>query len=261
MFTSFIGVIGIMAAMPQEVELIQSEMKEITCIQVGKREFVQGMFEGVPVVFCLAGIGKVSAAVTAALLIDKFKVKEIIFTGVAGGGKATSVGDIVIGRTYLQHDLDLRPIFPQFYIYSLDKQILCAEDHQVVKMLGAANRFLEKNKLSLELQITKPTVYEGIIVSGDQFINSDIQHHEILDKTKEILSADFHAIEMEGAAVAQVCHEMNTPFIVMRAISDKADQKAGSDFSVFIDEIARHYSLGVLKEYFREKESDLLLSQ
>jgi len=244
--------IGIMSAMPEEAELIRREMKETKIVQVGKRQFVEGTFQGVPVVFCPAGIGKVSAAVTATLLIDKFNVGEIVFTGVAGGGSQTAVGDIVVGGIYLQHDLDLQPIFPQFYIYSLDTQILYADKDRVSKMMSAANRFLTAGFSFRNVDTFKPKVHNGIILTGDQFIHSQSRRRQISDQTKKVLLSDFHAMEMEGAAVAQVCHEMSTPFIVVRSISDKADQKANIDFPVFINQVARHYSLGILTEYFRE---------
>jgi adenosylhomocysteine nucleosidase len=123
MFTALIASIGIMSAMPQEADIILKKIEGQETIQMGTRQFVKGTFEGVPVVFSLCGVGKVSAATTATLLIAKFNVDEIIFTGVAGGGSGTEIGDIVIGSSYLQHDLDLQPIFPQFYVYSLGEQL------------------------------------------------------------------------------------------------------------------------------------------
>jgi adenosylhomocysteine nucleosidase len=243
--------IGIMSAMPQEADSILEAMTEKTVIKVGLREFTLGFFEKTPVVFSLSGIGKVSAAMTATLLIEKFKARELIFTGVAGGSGETNVGDIVVGHSYLQHDLDLRPIAPSFYIYSLEKQILEASTDLISRMRDSASEFLSKGISFPDLNIFDPKVYEGVIVSGDQFINSKAEHQAISDKAKEVLPNGFHAVEMEGAAVAQVCTELQTPFIILRTISDKADESASIDFSIFMDQVARHYSLGVLEEYFQ----------
>lgn len=251
MIGTVLATIGIMSAMPQEAELIRNEIKQQTVVQIGKRSFIQGTFEGIPVVFCLSGVGKVSAGATTALLIEKFHVDEIVFTGVAGGGPEVEIGDIVVGHAYLQHDLDLRPIASQFYIYTLGKQTLYADEERVYQMMAAANRFLSTKEPSALPNLSQPKVLKGIILSGDQFISSLQQQQEISKCTKEVLETDFHAIEMEGAAVAQVCEELEVPFIVVRTISDKADHKAGIDFSVFMEQVASIYSLGILKEYFQ----------
>ena len=190
-------------------------------------------------------------AVTTAILIEKFQVNEIIFTGVAGGGNDTLIGDIVVGHTYIQHDLDLRPAFSRFYIYSLDAQVLHANDKLVTKMVNAANRYLKTGISFPDLGIMAPKAIDGIILSGDQFINCPKRHQDISDQVKEVISENFHAIEMEGAAVAQVCKELGVPFVVVRAISDKADLQASVDFPLFIDKVASQYSLGILKEYLK----------
>jgi adenosylhomocysteine nucleosidase len=256
MHTLFLAAIGIMSAMPQEADSFHNAMTEKSTVSVGNKTFIQGKFEGIPVVFCLAGIGKVSAATTATLLTEKFGVEKIIFTGVAGGGDATHIGDIVIGSSYLQHDLDLRPIYPQFYIYSLDKQLLHADLTLISDMKESARRFLQTGIRFPHLGVTNPQVHEGIIVSGDRFIGSSGGLEHVVEQTKEILPSGFHAIEMEGAAVAQVCLELNVPFVVLRAISDKANEKASVDFLTFIEEVATAYSLGILKEYFRSLQKE-----
>lgn len=251
MFVTLLAAIGIMSAMTQEANTILDEMKEKEAVQVGCRQFVKGTLEGVPVVFALSGIGKVSAATTASLLIAKFDVEEILFTGVAGGGNGVEIGDVVIGHTYLQHDIDIRPIFPQFYVHSLNKQVLHANAEQVAMMKKAADRFFLQKAAISDLGIQEPKAHEGIIVSGDQFIFGPTHLQTIFDRTKEVLPQGFQAIEMEGAAVAQVCNELNVPFVVLRAISDKANHQAPADCLNFIDQVASRYSLGILREYVR----------
>ncbi len=253
MFTTILATIGIMSAMPQEGDSILNSMTEKHVVNVGNREFVKGFFEGAPVVFCIAGIGKVSAALTAALLVEKFHVEEIVFTGVAGGGHKTNIGDIVVGDSYVQHDLDTRPLSPYFYITSLETQIIRADPEKVRKMKNAADRFLSGGIQFPELGVVNPKVHEGLIASGDQFIGSQELHRDVSSLIRDILSCDFFAIEMEGASVAQVCTELQIPFIVLRTISDKADHKASGNFLTFIEEVARKYSLGILQEYFRSE--------
>lgn len=238
--------IGIMSALPQETDSILSAITEEKIVSVGKKDFVLGNFERNSVVFSLSGIGKVSAAITESFLIEKFKVSEIIFTGVAGGGARTNIGE-----SYLEHDLDLRPIFSQFYIYNLKKQILYADPDRVFKTTNAAKQFLKKGVQFPELGILTPKVLTGLIVSGDQFIGTKKHHQKISDETKTVSFKGFDALEMEGASVAHTCQELQVPFIVLRAISDKADQEAHIHFSVFMDQVASHYSLGILREYFQ----------
>jgi adenosylhomocysteine nucleosidase len=250
--------IGIISAMPQEAHLIMDAIERQEIVEIGAQQFIKGTFEGVPAVFSLCGVGKVSAAKTATLLIAQFGVNEIVFTGVAGGGNGVEIGDIVIGSAYLQHDLDLRPIFPQFHIYSLNQQLLQADENRVSRMQAAADRFFERGISFPDLGITAPKVHVGVIVSGDQFISSAAHHQEIRGKTHEILPHGFHAIEMEGAAVAQVCKELAVPCVVMRAISDKADQAAAVDFLTFMDRVASLYSFAVLKEYVLDRDSSEL---
>jgi len=250
MLCTLFAVVGIMSAMPQEADLILSAMQDKTTVRIGTRECTQGTLEGTPVIFSLAGVGKAAAASTATLLIAQFKADTIIFTGVAGGGGATRIGDLVIGTHYLQHDLDLRPIFPQFHIYSLNQQIIEADPQLVREMRAAAERFFAKGVSFPELGIHNPRIHEGSIVSGDQFIATQAQHQAIVESTKKLLPHGFHAIEMEGAAVAQVCTELKVPFVVIRAISDKANDQATVDFPLFIEKVGSRYSYGIVREYF-----------
>lgn len=254
MFSGMLALIGIMSAMPQEADSILNQIERKETVQIGTHQFIKGLFDKTPVVFSLCGVGKVSAATTATLLIAKFGVDEIVFTGVAGGGIDVEIGDIVIGSTYLQHDLDPQPIFPPFYVYSLEEQLLYADADLVHKMKCAADRFLQRDICFPHLGITAPKVHVGVIASGDQFISNAAHHEELIRKTKDVLPNNFQAIEMEGAAVAQVCRELNVPFVVMRAISDKANHEASVDFLAFLNEVASHYSFGILREYLQISE-------
>ena len=255
---SILAAIGIMSALNEEAALILDEMKDKETVHIGCKEFVTGTFENVPVVFTLSGIGKVSAATTATLLISKFEVEGIVFTGVAGGGVGTEIGDVVIGNTYLQHDIDIRPIFPQFFIFSLNQQTLQADQKLLASAKAAAERFFQRGIAFPELGIEHPRVHEGVIASGDQFVVNSSHHKAIMDNVQAILPQGFQAIEMEGAAVAQTCHELRVPFVVLRAISDKADHLAPVDFLTFTDKVASFYSLGILKEFCKEWDRNQL---
>ena len=246
-----LGLVGIMSAMPEEGELILKEMNSTKVHAIGSRVFYEGRLQDRPVIFTLSGIGKVSAAVTATLLIDKFQVDEVIFTGTAGGGTHTAIGDIVIGNQFLQHDLDLTPIFSKFYIYSLDKQVLEADLKACKKMIKAASKFAEQSQLIWQHEPLNITVHEGLIISGDRFISSKDVHDEIQDSLKVVDHNAFYAVEMEGAAVAQVCHELGKPFVVVRSISDKADNQANHHFLEFVNNVAKYYGVGVIKEYLK----------
>ena len=236
----------ILSAMPQEGNLIENEIQSKESIIIGNKKFTKGTLYGQSVVFSLSGIGKVSAAATTALMINYFNVDELIFTGVAGGGPNINIGDIVIGSEFIQYDLDLTPFFNKCYIYSLNKNVIKSDNNLTSKWKNAAINYLNNNK---NQEFDNPKVHIGRIISGDQFIHKKEQ----IDKIKETLNSidiyDFSAIEMEGAAVAQICEEFNTPYAIIRAISDKADSEANINFTIFINEIAKNYSIGILKEY------------
>jgi len=246
---TFFALMGVMSAMNEEASTLLSHMENKQEVRIGSRSFTKGKLEEMDVVFALSGIGKVAAATTATLMISHFDVEGIVFTGVAGGGSESQIGDVVIGHSYVQHDFDTRPIFPLCYIHNLQKQILSADERLYEVAKQAAETYLSQGIQFPELGIFSSQVREGCIVSGDQFIINTAQHQAIVDRTKEIIPNGFHAIEMEGAAVAQVCGELQVPFVVLRAISDRADHGAPTDFLAFIQQVASAYSLGILTEF------------
>jgi adenosylhomocysteine nucleosidase len=250
MIAEFIA-LGIMSAMPQEAEQIKAQILDPHVVAIGNREFICGTLDEVPVVFVLSGIGKVAAAATAALLIERFHVEEIFFTGVAGGGAATAIGDLVIGTSFVQHDLNLQPIFPRYYIYSLQQERIDADAEQCARAYKAAEKFFAQGIAFPELGIDYPRIHRGPIVTGDQFISDPKIVAAIDAATRSLLPEGFCALEMEGAAVAQVCRELGVPCTVIRAISDKADRHAAVDFTAFMEKVGSTYSVGVLREYLR----------
>ncbi|MFA5299591.1 MAG: 5'-methylthioadenosine/adenosylhomocysteine nucleosidase [Lutibacter sp.] len=242
--------IGIISAMQEEVQALLHELKDVSKTVKGMRTYYTGTLFNKKVVIVFSRWGKVAAAATTTQLINDFKVKEIIFTGVAGGiHQKLNIGDIVIGKNLYQHDLNAFPFYEKFEIPILKKKFL--KTNNAAKLLEATNLFLTTyhQYISLEdaklFDITIPQVVYGDIASGDKFISS-------LKKIKKLNKSLPTAIcvEMEGAAVAQVCFEYEIPFSIIRIISDKANDNATIDFPKFAHDIASKYALGILKNYF-----------
>lgn len=200
--------------------------------------------------------GKVAAACTATTLIQKFNVDLLLFTGVAGAvDPMLNVGDVVIGDGHYQHDMDTTPIFAKYQIPLTDTILFEPNEALVSNVSTAVEKFIEKieNSISAELlakySIFKPAVYRGIIASGDKFVTDPAAHADLSYAVGERKTL---AVEMEGAAVAQVCDDHGVPYIIIRTISDKADHSAAVDFQSFVTAVASQYSAGILKEYFHE---------
>ena len=197
--------------------------------------------------------GKVAATITATLLIQEFGVTDLFFIGTAGAlADGLKVGDIVISKRLVQHDLDARPIISRFELPLLNRTYVDS-DPTLTELAGkAVSSLLEKGvghmvgEEAVKDFNLSPTLYFGDIASGDQFINSDEKREEIMGLLPDVL-----CVEMEGAAVAQVCLEFGTPFTVIRTISDTANHNARVDFGKFIVEVANAYSRAIVQEIMR----------
>ena len=210
--------IGIIGAMDEEVEQIVAAMnieKEETkaCMN-----FKAGKLNGKDVVVVRSGIGKVNAAVCTQILVDDFGADCVINTGIAGSLKAKiDIGDVVVSSDVLHHDMDATGFgYPKGQIPRMDTLSFKADD-----------RLIELAKESCAKAVTSVGVHVGRVVSGDQFIS---------DKAvKERISSEFagYCTEMEGAAIAQAAYLNNVPFVILRAISDKADDSATMDYPTF----------------------------
>jgi adenosylhomocysteine nucleosidase len=244
--------IGIISAMHEEIDAILENLTEIEKTVKGKRTYFKGVLFNKPVVLTFSRWGKVASAATTTQLINDFNPSEIIFTGVAGAIKThLEIGDIVIGKNLYQHDLDASPLFDKFTVPILNKKYFSTQNSD--KLIAAASEFIanysqyvEKSK-SDEFSINKPKVVFGDIASGDQFVNNI---NTILELNNSLPTA--LCVEMEGAAVAQVCFEYEIPFSIVRIISDKANDNAGIDFPKFAKLVASQYALGILKQYFNK---------
>lgn len=243
--------VGIISAMQEEIEAIQIQLKVEKKIVKGMRTYYQGILFDKKVILVFSRWGKVASATTATQLINDFDVDEIIFTGVAGGVQSNIfVGDIVIGKDLFQHDMDASPLVKTYEVPLLGKSAFSSHAEKRDQLTRASyqflqniNDFLSSTQLS-KFQIKKPTVHIGDIASGDQFISSSHQSLKILSGLPTV-----NCVEMEGAAVAQVCFEYQVPFSIIRTISDNANHNAHIDFPKFAKEIASKYALGILKYY------------
>jgi adenosylhomocysteine nucleosidase len=247
--------LGLIAALAEEAEGLFAEMAKdphFHIVHIGGRDYHVGSLWGQPCVLTLARIGKVAAATTATAMVHQFDVGGIVFTGVAGGiGADVKVGDIVLAENLLQHDLDASPIFPRFEVPLMGISHFPAHSGLSERLAGAVEVFLAEDFTDLPAEtraafgLVKPVLHHGLIASGDKFVNGGEAVAVLRQDLPELL-----AIEMEGAAVAQVCHDYGVPFAVLRTVSDAADDAAHVDFPVFLKEVASHYSYGIIKRFF-----------
>lgn len=249
--------IGIMGAMYEEVALLKENMSIEKTRIFGGREYYQGSLFGKEIVLVLSKIGKVAASITATLLIEHFDIEYIVFMGVAGAGNPNvNVGDVVVADFLLQHDVDVRPFYKPHEVAILNKALFETDEKLAQKLLSATENFLEhslaayvtKNSLQ-KFSIASPKVHFATIASGDQFIQDAIVLNDIHHRIRNVQDVLLGCVEMEGAAVAQVCFELNKPCIVVRTISDNANHSAAIDFNAFLNEIASHYALGIIQQF------------
>lgn len=242
--------LGIMGAMTEEIEQLVAELTEAQIIRHGNREYHCGQLWGRAVVIVFSRWGKVSAAMTATSLITEFGVDRLVFTGVAGGvDPALRIGDIVVATSLVQHDLDARPLFAHYEIPLLNQTFVDSDLVLRQDLVTASRRYIASlsNQQIEQLQtfgVDHPRVVEGVIASGDQFFASKAA----LDQLRSQLPQTA-CVEMEGAAVAQVCLEYDIPCAVVRTISDSAGETAAVDFISFVQSVASIYSCGIIR-YF-----------
>jgi len=217
--------IGIIGAMHEEIIELKNMISDLEEEKILDITFFKGTLEGKEIVLVEGGIGKVNSSVCTTLLIDRFKVDQLIFTGVAGGTNPNiEVGDIVISSELIEHDFDCTAFgMKHGEIPRMDTSIFKA-DKKLIKIA-------EKSALEL---FNKENVYTGRIVSGDVFVAEPAK----INWLRETFNSE--CTEMEGAAVAHVCHLFKTPFVIIRSISDKANDDAKTDFQEFVKLAAKN---------------------
>jgi adenosylhomocysteine nucleosidase len=237
--------IAIVSAMHEELRALLPRVEGVRVERRAGRACHLGRMCGREVLLVLSGIGKVSAATTTAVLLDGMDVRALLFTGVAGGlAPGVRVGDVVIGRTLLQHDMDASPLFPRYEIpltgrsrFDADAVMSDALAAGCDLVLGAPHAVLGRFGIT-----EPPRRHDGLVISGDRFVATTAESQALRQALPEAL-----AVEMEGAAVAQVCADFGRPFALLRTVSDRADDAAHVDFGRFIAEVAAEYSRDIVQ--------------
>lgn len=210
--------LGIIGAMDEEVAKLKEKMTQVEIRRIAAMDFYQGKIHEKDVVVVRSGIGKVNAAVCSQILVDRYQVSTIINTGIAGSLRnEINIGDVVISSDTLQHDMDATGFgYPVGQIPRME----------VLSFQADAN-LIEVAKECCQNVIPDTGTHVGRVVSGDQFV-SDKEKKTWLTET-----FDGYCTEMEGAAIAQAAYLNGVPFLVIRAISDKADDSAHMDYQEF----------------------------
>ncbi|GIP20359.1 5'-methylthioadenosine/adenosylhomocysteine nucleosidase [Paenibacillus sp. J22TS3] len=217
-------VLGLLGAMDEEIALLLADMQDKETVTASGISFTKGSLLGKQVVVCRSGVGKVNAAVTTQVLIDRFGVNAILFTGVAGAAHPDlNIGDIVISSSCQQHDMDVTALgFAKGVIPYQSVSDFPADDRLIKLAEEACGRICKEHKYVV-----------GKVLSGDQFIAD----HAVVRSLYEDLNGV--CVEMEGSAVAQVSHMNGIPYVVLRSMSDKADGTANVNFAEFTVEASR----------------------
>lgn len=247
--------IAVISAMQEELNRIVSRINITTETRIANRIFYEGEFNGHQIVSVFSHWGKVAASMTTTILLTVFKVDKIIFTGVAGSiSPNLNIGDIVISKNLYQHDMDSSPILPRYEIPILKNSYIETPTEEIKKAFDAAKKLIdddfsihfteaELNKFNIK----NPTVIIGDIASGDEFVSEETTRNRINNDLPSVV-----CVEMEGAAVAQVCYDFNIPFVIIRTISDSANDNSHIDFPLFIENIASVYSEKIMENLLSE---------
>ncbi len=243
---------AILSALPEEQAGLLQNLQHARRHVHGGRVFWQGLLSDRPVVLALSGMGKVAAATTATVLIERFACARVLFTGVAGGlGQQVRVGDVVVARQYLQHDMDASPLCPRWELPGYGRADVACDPALSVLLLQAAQDFLlvtsQENQPD---SAAAAQAHHGLVVSGDRFI-ATAQASNTLRRELQEAGHTVLAVEMEGAAVAQVCADYQVPFAAMRTISDRADDDAHVDFTRFIETVASRYAEHIVQRWLQ----------
>lgn len=242
---------GIICAVEGEINLLLNDIESTKTTRIAGRDFIQGTLYGSQVVLVMSRIGKVASASTATTLIDRFDIDCVLFCGTAGGvSNDLNVGDVVVGDFSVQHDFTAGE---PFVIPRLNVGYFESDKALTNRLFGAVVTYI-KNDLHREIpqqhldefNIVNPKVVLGTVASGDQFICDGSKNNWFSENVRNI-----KCVEMEGAAVAQICYEFDVPFCLVRVVSDSATESASVDFDAFILEAASHYSCGIVKAFLK----------
>ena len=232
--------LGIIGAMEEEVETLLGLMEEKRESERAGSRFFDGTLEGLPVTVVQCGVGKVNAALCTQILCDCFGVTHLVNTGIAGSLCADlDIGDLVVSQDSMYHDVDAVAFgYPMGQVPGMDVISFPADDALIGYAFAAAEA------------VNPGHTKIGRVASGDQFVASKEVKQRIIDLTKGLCT------EMEGAAIAQTAYRNKLPFVILRAISDKADDSAEMDYPSF-ERIAAHRCAAVTQGLARQlKEAE-----
>lgn len=216
--------IGIIGAMDEEVALLSENIESANKETIGNCEFTTGKMQGKDVVLLKSGIGKVAAALSTAVLLEKYKPDVIINAGSAGGfSKNLKVGDIVISSDVVHHDVDVTAFGYKFGQVPAMPETFVADEKLVELAVEGASK------------LTDVAFEKGLIGTGDIFIHTPEARAAIAQKFPNIMAG-----EMEAAAIAQVAHMFGTPFVVVRSLSDIAGDNSGVSFEEYLPKAAKN---------------------
>lgn len=215
--------LGIIGAMQQEVETLLGVMEEKSALEKAGSTFYEGTLMGLPVVVVQCGVGKVNAALCAQILCDCFGVSHLVNTGIAGSLSAElDIGDLVVSRDAMYHDFDCVHFGYEYGRVPGMDTVAFPADENMVKLAASAAESVHPGHVRM-----------GRVASGDQFVADKGLKEKIISVTQGLCT------EMEGAAIAQTAYRNKLPFVILRAISDKADDSAEMDYPTF-ERIAAH---------------------
>ena len=216
--------LGIIGAMDVEVAILKEKLVSPKVTTVGRMQFVEGKLCGLDVVVVQCGVGKVHAAMCAQTLCDRFAVTHLVNTGIAGSlDNDLDIGDVVVSRDAMYHDFDCNHFgYPMCKVPGLDV-IAFPADEGMMALAYEASEVLKPGHTKV-----------GRVASGDQFVATQELKDQIIARTQA------NCTEMEGAAIAQAAYVNGVPFVILRAISDKADNSAEMDYPTFERMAAEH---------------------
>lgn len=227
--------IGIIGAMDEEVNKLKEVLEGAQVATVAGMNFVKGLLEGKEVVIVRSGIGKVNAGMCTQILADRYNVNYIINTGIAGSLRnEINIGDIVLSKDAIEHDMDA-------VAFGYDRGIIPRMETSTFK---GDEKLIEVAKESCKVACPDVNVHIGRVLTGDQFISDKAVKNDLIS------TYDGYCCEMEGAAIAHAAYLNNIPFLIIRAISDKADDSASMDYPAF-EAMAIENSVKLMKEMIK----------
>jgi adenosylhomocysteine nucleosidase len=249
--------LALMAAMPEELQALLPLLGAARAHHHAGREFHSGQRDGRELVLVCSPPGAVAAAITATLLIERFGAEAIVSTGVAGGlHPRVRIGDVVVARELLRRDALDAPLFVRTDAPADGRARLLTDPELGGALLDAARAALEVERIALTgslalLGIAVPQVHEGLVLGGEVAVASEAERSALVHERPDAL-----AVESDGAALAEVCHDFDLPFALLRCIADRADEQAPGDRRRFVAQVAGPLAAAVVRAWLWREDGD-----